>query len=367
MMKKVMNLFRKNTDHTKNIPDFPDIGVSDDSDEDNIILPRENDSDDSDNDGTYDENPIVFTNHESEYLQVFYYLNERHICENFIFYDKNDAKIHLIMYAVNGQCYHRGTQLPFLQFLVSPDHSFLSFDFHGANRDFNIDENTYFKNECLQVAISNIVLEGHLDKTVAESIGKSYCGFLEIDDHNLAVIFNMTDFMTYYLRNGMQWVGLRELRSHDDPFMTHFFSKYRYMSAIVDRNNHPAIVPENVYLYNIETRKYMIGIHDWLEPRSHHPKYGNFYYFTTTPPRDIRGVRAVLFPMNVSIDDNNDDNGPYELVENSQCTDYISSSDDEMPPTLTESSDYPFASMVYFEENCQSFYCVKNESLFAFV
>jgi hypothetical protein len=43
MMKKVMNLFRKNTDHTKNIPDFPDIGVVDDSDEDNAILPREND------------------------------------------------------------------------------------------------------------------------------------------------------------------------------------------------------------------------------------------------------------------------------------------------------------------------------------
>jgi hypothetical protein len=361
MMKKVMNLFRK---IITDIPDFPDITDLESNDE-NAILPREKDSDDYE---PYDENPIVFTNDESEYLQVFYYLNERHICENFIFYDKNDARVHLIMYAINGQCYHRGNKLPFLQFLVCTDHSFLSFDFHGANRDFNIDENTYFKSECLQAAISNIVLEGHLDKTVSENIGKSYCGFLEIDDHNLAVIFNMTEFMTYYLRNSMQWVGLRELRSHGHPLVSHLFSKYKYMGEIVDRNNHPVIVPENVYLYNIESRKYMVGIHDWIEPRSHHAKYGNFYYFTTTPPPvNIKGVRAVLFPINVFMDHENDDNGPYELIENSQYTDYISSSDDEMSPLPTEPSDYPFASMVYFEEKCQSFYCVKNESLFAFM
>ena len=366
-MKKVMNLFRKNTAHTKNIPDFPDIeDALSDPDEDNAILPREEDTE-SDECVPFDENPIVFTNHESEYLQVFYYLNQRHICENFMFYDKLDAKVHIFMYAVNGQCYHRGTQLPFLQFLVCPDHTFLSFDFHGANCDADTDENAYFKNECLQAAISNIVLEGHLDKTVSENIGKSYCGFLEIDDHNLAVIFNMTDFMTYYLRNEMQWVGLDELRSHEDPLVSHLFSKYKYMGEIVDRENRPTIVPQKVYLYNIETRKYMVGIHDWLEPRSHHPKYGNFYYFTTTPPRDIKGVCAVLFPINVFMDHDNDDNGPYELVENSQYTDYISSSDDEMPPTPSESTDYPFASMIYFEENCQSFYCVKSESLFAFV
>jgi hypothetical protein len=362
MMKKVMNIFRKKV---SDILDFPDIGEPNNSeDEENVILPREEESDDYE---AYDENPIVFTNHDSDYLQVFYYLNEHHICENFMFYDNTDAKIHLIMYAVNGQCCHRGTQLPFLQFLVSPDHTFLSFDFHGANRDIDTDENTYFKNECLQSAIANIVLEGHLDKTVAENIGKSYCGFLEIDDHNLAVIFNMTDFMTYYLRNGMQWVALHELRSHGDHFANHIFTKYKYMGEIVDRNNHPVIVPEKVYLYNIESRKYMVGIHDWIEPRSRHPKYGNFYYFTTTPPRDIRGVRAILFPMNVIVDQT-DENGPYELIENSQYTEYISSSDDDEPRPLTkELTDYPFASMIYFEENCQSFYCVKNESLFAFV
>jgi hypothetical protein len=284
-----------------------------------------------------------------------------------MFYDKPDAKIHLIMYAMNGQCYHRGTQLPFLQFLVCPDYSFLSYDFHDANRDTNIDENEYFKNECLQVAIANIVLEGHLGKSVSENIAKSYCGFLEIDDNNLAVIFNMTEFMTYYLRNGMQWVGLRELLYRANPFANHLFSKYKYMGEVVDRNHDRVIVPEKVYLYNIESRKYMIGIHDWLEPRSNHPKYGYFYYFTTTPPADMKGVRAVLFPINVLIDYNNDNNGPYELVENNNSDYYVSSSDDEMPPSPTESSDYPFASMVYFEENCQPFYCVKTETLFAFV
>jgi hypothetical protein len=296
MMKKMMNLFRKNI---PDIPDFPDIADLE-SEENNAILPRQ--EEESEQCEPYDENPIIFINHESDYLQIFYYLNDHHICENFMFYDKDDAKIHLIMYAVNGECYHRGTQLPFLQFLVCSDYSFLKFDFHGANRDANTDENTYFKNECLQVAIANIVLEGHLGKTISENLEKSYCGFLEIDDHNLAVIFNMTDFMTYYLRNGMQWVGLRELRSHGDAFANHLFTKYKYMGEIVDRNNQPIIVPEKCYLYNIETREYITEIHDWLEPRSRHPKYGHFYFFTTTPPRDKKRVCAVLFPMNLVVD-----------------------------------------------------------------
>lgn len=368
MIKKVMNLFRKKISTSPDIPDMIDVlsehGNSDQ--EDNAILPREQDSESEDCE-PYDENPIIFTNYESEYSQVFYYLNEHHICENFSFYDKPDAKVHLIMYAVNGECYNRGSQLPFLQFLVSSDHTFLSFDFHGENRDADSDENTYFKNECLRVAIANIVLEGHLYKNVSEDIIKSYCGFLEIDAHNLAVIFNITDFMSYYLRNGMQWVGLKELRSHGDPFVNHLFTKYKYMGEIVDNEKCSVIVPEKVYLYNIEERKYATDIHDWLEPRSRHPKYGHFYYFTLTPPVNMKGVRAVLFPLNVVIGET-DNNGPYELVENSRSPNYISSSDDDEPtPSVAEHSGYPFASMIYFEENCQSFYCVKTESLFAFV
>jgi len=312
----------------------------------------------------YDENPFIFTNPYNDSTHAFYYLNDHQICKNFMFYHKLDAKIHLVMFAVNGNCYTRESQLPFLQFMVERHGTFPSFDFQCVNTESNeIDENEYFKNECLKAAISNIVVEGNLSQEIITNIENCYCGFLEIDDNNLAVIFNMSEFMTFFLRNDKLWMCLQEVKSRRNPFTDDFFAKYNYMGEIVDQDNLEISIPQKVYLYNIETNSYITNLHPWLEPRSNHPKYGNFYYFVCEPPpENTHCIRGVLFLENVAFDHKINSNAVQYLDTPSANSENYISSDDEMD--TDSNTTYAFTSIVYFYENERAIYCAKTESLF---
>jgi hypothetical protein len=184
------------------------------------------------------------------------------------------------------------------------------------------------------------------------------------------------------------------------PKVLQFFGENKYMREIRDPLNSLVETPKSMYLYDQVNYRFMMKSEksEWLEPRSFHPIYGNFYYFKSLNnislsenPQVIESYRKCAVFLNNYADFL--ENTPIELSginikepiekrenstvggNNSDKLIDLELSDDEEE---SESHDYageydkqeilnnlPFVSLIMFSEKGEHVYCVKTESIFA--
>jgi hypothetical protein len=292
---------------------------------------KKNDNQDSAN-STY----TYRNNHDYRYREFNYLsdeLNQHYDC-------RGTKTIVLCIFVFNDSCSFDGEPYPFLQFLAQKgettlQNTFPSFVFECPE---NLDDEQlqiHFTNNCLHQVLDFFVMEGgKLHDYTTENISKTYRGLIENDDF-VYVAYDMTNFMKLPMRPSKrsEWCILHELMdpSLTDSGVIDFFEKYPYMSVI----NSDTVVryPICLYLYDVVEREHMIRDKSMalLEPRSYHPRFGNFYYLVEDCPSDKACRKCAVFMEN-NIELNTgvmnrrrserlysepDGNSSYVLVENS--------------------------------------------------
>jgi hypothetical protein len=304
---------------------------------------------------------------------------------------------------------------------------------------------TYFHNECKKRVLDFFVIEGQTQlaspltfpripanyvlrntsqtsKTVdfGELLNNSYRGYKEIGDGELVAVFDITDFLNLPLRTSRNpgWMILDDFENQVlpiSPKVSQFFKETEYIKQIRDPLNNLVETPKSMYLYDHPTSKFMMKAEksEWLEPRSFHPKYGNFYYLkslnnisSSENPQIVESYRkcAVFLKNYADFLENNDmymdlqgehiaeyenqeaaksEEKP-EAVGGSTNSDIslndleiddleLSSDSEEETEPQTYASTYdkteiqnnlPFVSLIMFSEKGEHIYCVKTESIF---
>ena len=309
---------------------------------------------------------------------------------------------------------------------------------------------TYFHNECKKRVLDFFVIEGLLSRTgdFGELLNKSYRGFKEIADGELVAVFDITSFLNIPLRtsknpvwmilddftkvSGIEYVGYRGnsiersykefenpvlsfsvLHSKDEngsqatqamitpvisPKVLQFFGENTYMKQIRDPLNNLVETPKSMYLYDQVRSRFMKKSEksEWLEPRSFHPIYGNFYYLKALNnvgsfenPRVIESYRKCavflnnyadflekppikLSEINITEQKEKQDNLMSGGNNSDKLIDLELSDDEEEPYNYTNEYDkqeiqnnLPFVSLIMFSEKGEHIYCIKTESIFA--
>jgi len=182
-------------------------------------------------------------------------------------------------------------QHPIMETLPVPHDIMIQFPECNINciaDDANNTMDIYFYNECKKRVLDFFAIEGYFtkDSDFGERLNKSYRGYRELGEGEIVVVFDITPFMSIPLRKSKNpvWIVVDDLLTKVLPFspkVLDFFEQNPYMKEIRDPLNNPVEMPKTVYLYNIETSRYMTQTDksDWIEPRSLHDTYGFFYYF----------------------------------------------------------------------------------------
>jgi hypothetical protein len=132
-------------------------------------------------------------------------------------------------------------------------------------------------------------------------------------------------------------------------------------------------------LYDIEKGEPMASLSAWLEPRSHHKTYGNFYYLKPISSTMISSLntyrKCVVFLKNYAdFIELSPDNlpSPTRVPHSGTISNIIEDNSDDdstqSPPEFIDNEikhNLPFVSLIMFIENGEPFYCVKTESIFA--
>lgn len=144
----------------------------------------------------------------------------------------NKYKIHLCIYKVNTEC-----EIPFLQYLFDTSRTaefiFIS-DFQCPVFSNNLDENTYFMNQCLTMLLENLKLDSDFGIDLFDNM---YKGFIEYDESNIFVIFEYISDIEISKNN--KWFILDEILYKDkqiEPIILSFFEKYDYMTELLRPN-----------------------------------------------------------------------------------------------------------------------------------
>ena len=402
----------------------------------------------------FDKRPYTVTNLVSGEPEDFHYLHGDNLAQTYDFcLNKSSAAltVHICMVAMDFQCNYSGEHLPFLRFLMEYGPSSVDFpkceimcNMADDDDESKSDEmDTYFHNECKKRVLDFFVIEGQRSKMAdfGERLNKSYRGYKEMGEGELVAVFDITDFLNLPLRSSRNpgWMILDdfenkvlpnsyELRSMEfhrihsasppkyfpiSPKVLQFFRETEYMKQIRDPLNNLVEPPKSMYLYDHPTSRFMMKSEksEWLEPRSFHPTYGNFYYLKSLNnlssienPQIVESYRkcAVFLKNYADLLDNNDMsvdlqshlNGEHELQEfakseafggstNSDISlndleidDDLELSDDSEeeetdPQNYASTSDkteiqnnLPFISLIMFSEKGEPVYCVKTESIF---
>ena len=350
---------------------------SNENEYDNDELNYEGDSDkDFDNDDIYDDMPYAFKNLYSEQVSTYHYINDR-LSRTFgtcMDYDTEMYKIHFCIFAINDVCHFKGIKKPFLQFAFEKKpniFSFPSIDFNCPHKQLSgkddttkpisndEDDDVYFKNECIKKLL-DIIEINKVDESMMEEI---YKGFLEFDENNIFVIFDLTNYPSINFKTEKQqnmfflttevekyeWGIIDEIRKKEiqkipiENIVLDFFQKYRYMNEIKTNDKTLLPIPSSLYLCKYENGSYKNiteSINTNFEKRSEHPYLGFFYFFSQTGSK-----RYAVFSENSVVVDRS-----FEKMKEIDINEYNS--------ILLNKSVFEYI------ENNQSIWCVKPDSLF---
>jgi hypothetical protein len=331
---------------------------------------------DSDNDDIYDDMPYTFKNLYSEQVSTYHYINDR-LTRTFgscMDYDAEMYKIHFCIFAINDACHFEGTKKPFLQFAFekkSNIFSFPSIDFNCPHKQMlgkddttkpienDEDDDVYFKNECIKKLLDIIEID-KIDESMMDEI---YKGFLEFDENNIFVIFDFTNHPSVNFKTEKQqnmfflttevekyeWGIIDEIRKKEiqkipiENIVLEFFQKYRYMNEIKTNDKTLLPIPSSLYLCKYENGSYSNITESTItnfEKRSEHPYLGFFYFFSQTGTKRY----AVFSENNIVLDRN------FEKMKDMDINEYTS--------ILLNKSVFEY------NENNQTIWCVKPDSLF---
>ena len=330
----------------------------------------------SDIDDIYDDMPYTFKNLYSEQVSTYHYINDR-LSRTFgscMDYDSEMYKIHFCIFAINDVCHFKGIKKPFLQFAFEKKpniFSFPSIDFNCPHKKISVknesneentqdeDDDVYFKNECIKKLLDIIEID-KIDESMMEKI---YKGFLEFDENNIFVIFDLTNYPSIKFKTEKQqnmfflttevekyeWGIIDEIRKKEiqkipiENIVLDFFQKYRYMNEIKTNDKTLLPIPSSLYLSKYENGSYKTiteSITTNFEKRSEHPFLGFFYFFSQTGTKRY----AVFSENNIVLDRS------FEKMKEMNSNEYNS--------ILLNKSVFEYV------ENNQSIWCVKPDSLF---
>ncbi len=347
-----------------------DDDVEDEHDDDELNYEGDSDKD-LDNDDIYDDMPYAFKNLYSEQVLTYHYINDR-LSRTFgtcMDYDAEMYKIHFCIFAINDACHFKGAKKPFLQFAFekkSNIFSFPSIDFNCPHKQISgkdditeEDDDVYFKNECIKKLLDIIEID-KIDESMMDEI---YKGFLEFDENNIFVIFDLTNYPLINFKTEKQqnmfflttelekyeWGIIDEIRKKEiqkipiENIVLEFFQKYRYMNEIKTNDKTLLPIPSSLYLCKYENGSYNnvseeVNIN--YEKRSEHPYLGFFYFFSQTGSKRY----AVFSENNVVLDRS------FEKMKEMDINEYNS--------ILLNKSVFEY------NENNQTIWCVKPDSLF---
>jgi len=329
---------------------------------------------DSDSDDIYDDMPYAFKNLYSEQVSTYHYINDR-LTRTFgscMDYDAEMYKIHFCIFAINDVCHFKGAKKPFLQFVFEKKpniFSFPSIDFNcphkqipgkdDINGEDKEDDDVYFKNECIKKLLDIIEID-KIDESMMEEI---YKGFLEFDENNIFVVFDLTNYPSVNFKTEKQqnmfflttevekyeWGIIDEIRKKEiqkipiENIVLEFFQKYRYMNEIKTNDKTLLPIPSSLYLCKYENGSYTNitgSMTTNFEKRSEHPYLGFFYFFSQTGSKRY----AVFSENNVVLDRS------FEKMKEMDINEYNT--------ILLNKSVFEYV------ENNQSIWCVKPDSLF---
>jgi len=248
----------------------------------------------------FDKRPYTVTNLISGEPEDFHYLQGENLSQSYDFcLNKSTAvKIHICMVGLDFHCNYSGEHLPFLRFLMEYGQTTIDFpkceimcnSAHDSQPDEakNAEMDVYFHNECKKRLLDFFVIEGQLKKMgdVGELLKKSYRGYKEIGEGEIVTVFDITSFLNIPLRKSANpvWMVLDDLENQVLPFspkIVQFFKENEYMKQIRDPLNNLVETPKSLYLYDQTNNMFMMKSEksEWLDARTLHPIYGNFYYF----------------------------------------------------------------------------------------
>ena len=347
-----------------------DDDVEDEHDDDELNYEGDSDKD-LDNDDIYDDMPYAFKNLYSEQVSTYHYINDR-LSRTFgtcMDYDAEMYKIHFCIFAINDACHFKGAKKPFLQFAFekkSNIFSFPSIDFNCPHKQISgkdditeEDDDVYFKNECIKKLLDIIEID-KIDESMMDEI---YKGFLEFDENNIFVIFDLTNYPLINFKTEKQqnmfflttelekyeWGIIDEIRKKEiqkipiENIVLEFFQKYRYMNEIKTNDKTLLPIPSSLYLCKYENGSYNNASEEVninYEKRSEHPYLGFFYFFSQTGSKRY----AVFSENNVVLDRS------FEKMKEMDINEYNS--------ILLNKSVFEY------NENNQTIWCVKPDSLF---
>jgi hypothetical protein len=370
----------------------------------------------------FDKRPYIVTNLASGEPEDFHYLQGENLSQSYDFcLNKTPiVKIYICMVGLDFQCNYSGEHLPFLRFLMEYGQTIIDFPkceiMCNSAPDSESDEakiaemDIYFHNECKKRLLDFFAIEGQLTKTgdVGELLKKSYRGYKEIGEGEIVAVFDITGFLNIPLRKSANpvWMVLDDLENQVLPFspkVLQFFKENEYMKQIRDPLNNLVETPKSLYLYDTENARFMMKSEksEWLDARTLHYIYGNFYYFKpltigkSETPQVLNAYRkCIVFLKNYadflennesnsligehipepakSVGGNNSDISLGEVdandLELSNDSDVEDQSQDNNLGEYDKSeiqNNLPFVSLIMFSEKGEHTYCVKTESIFA--
>uniref|UniRef100_A0A6C0JZN5 Uncharacterized protein n=1 Tax=viral metagenome TaxID=1070528 RepID=A0A6C0JZN5_9ZZZZ len=408
----------------------------------------------------FDKRPYTVNNLVSGEPEDFHYLHGENLTQSYEFCLNKSSSlvVHICMVAMDFQCNYSGEHLPFLRFLMEYGSSTIDFPKctimcnMGDDNDaeYKMDEmDNYFHNECKKRVLDFFVVEGQMSKTgdFGERLNNSYRGYKEMGEGELVAVFDITDFLNIPLRTSRNpgWMILDDFENPVLPFIPllhnienvsqsaqaptasiispkvlQFFRENEYMKQIRDPLNNLVETPKSMYLYDTVYSRFMMNAEksEWLEPRSFHPIYGNFYYLKSlnnlsanenpqviesyrkcavflknyadflenndTSSVDLNGEHieysetkegdkseekeeavggSTNSDISVSTDDLDLDVDDLELSEDSDDDEYLQNYTGEYDKTEIRNN-LPFISLIMFSEKGEHIYCVKTESIF---
>jgi hypothetical protein len=387
----------------------------------------------------FDKRPYVVSNLVSGEPEEYHYLHGDNLAQSYdVCLNKSTATVvvHICMVGMDFQCSYSGERLPFLRFLMEYGPSTIDFpkcqimchtiDYDNDGESKMDEMDTYFHNECKKRVVDFFVIEGqtpmasplefpHIPENVVrrntsqlskkgdfgELLNKSYRGYKEIGDGELVVVFDITDFLNIPLRKSRNpgWMVLDDFEDQVlsiSPKVLQFFGENKYMREIRDPLNNLVETPKSMYLYDPVYSRFMMKAEksEWLEPRSFHPSYGNFYYLNSLNnvsmsenPQILESYRkCVVFLKNYAdlLENTSIELSGINITESKETKENISSVGEENDLELSDDEDeselynyageydkteiqnnLPFVSLIMFSEKGEQIYCVKTESIFA--
>ena len=368
---------------------------NEDIDNDSIIEPMidhpEPITKESNNVDVFDKRPYTVVNLISGEPEDFHYLHGDNLAQTYDFcLNKSSALVvHICMVAMDFQCSYSGEHLPFLRFLMEYGASTIDFpkctimcNMSEDTDESKLDEmDTYFHNECKKRVLDFFVIEGQtpmasplefpripanyvlrntsqLSKKndFGELLNNLYRGYKEIGEGEVVAVFDITDFLNLPLRTSKNngWMVLDDFENQVLPISSkvlQFLGENKYMKELRDPLNNLVETPKSLYLYDTDAQRFMEKSEksEWLEPRSFHNTYGNFYYFkqlktssSENPQVNEAYRKCVVFLKNYA--DFLDDNGSVDLMgehieEYPLSFDNKLSPDNYRTPTLVSGSD----------------------------